>query len=83
LLHGIFIDPAGMAGGQSQPVEKYSVVVDRSKPKTLNELEQQIRDMLDAIPLGVFLSKSVESPSFRLQGCMKNVAYVEISECVG
>jgi hypothetical protein len=73
LLHGIFIDLAGMAGWQSQPAGRYSVVVDRSKPKTLDELEQQIRDMLATVPLGVFLSKSVESPSLRLQRRVKNV----------
>ena len=82
MLHGIFIDPVGMAGGQSQPAGKYSVVVDQSKPKTLDELEQQIRDMLAAVPLGVFLSKSVESPSFRLQGCMKTVGPMSKSRSV-
>jgi hypothetical protein len=83
LLRGIFIDPADRAGWQSKTAGKYSVVVDRSKPKTLEEREQQIRDMLAAVPLGVFLSKSWVSVFKVAEACEKRGVYVKISECVG
>jgi hypothetical protein len=67
-------DDAGITGRQSQPEEKHSVDVCRPEPRTLDELEQYVRDAFATVPFDL-LRKSVKSVCYRLH-CVK------VLECV-
>lgn len=48
----------------------------RSKPRTLNELEQQVPDPFTAVPLD-FLRKSVASVFSKLRKCVQNAEILQ------
>ena len=72
-LRGILRDDADMAARQSEPTEKHSVDIFRSKPRTRVKLQQQIRDTLSLLVFD-FYRKSVWSCVFRLHNRVQNGA---------
>jgi len=71
LPRGIFDDNAGIAWGQSQPVEKHSTDICLSKSRTLDKLGRKTQDTLVAVCLE-FLRKTAGSLYSTFQKCVQN-----------